>query len=112
MKDDHKDQPIAPSLRRARAPLMSLEQEGRLYVGHLMFLFQCSHQTVYAKIARGDLPRRDGRDGRRQYWLTSSLLPLFTIEPAIAKPRSGARKSCAAVECRCAASRRNARNAP
>lgn len=61
----------------ARAPLMSLDQDGHLHVHNLMFLFQCSRPTIYARLARGFLPPPDGTDGRRPYWLTQTIRPLF-----------------------------------
>ena len=94
-------QSLRPSTRRARAPLMKLDQPGRLYVGNLMFMFQCSHQTVYARIATGVYPEPDGRDGRRPYWLTSTIRSLF--EPAL---RPLADSSAAAADCRKTATRR------
>ncbi|MCC8362648.1 helix-turn-helix domain-containing protein [Lysobacter sp. A6] len=53
-----------------------LDQPGRLRVGHLMYLYGCSHSTVYAYLKCGRIPPADGKDGRR-YWLTSTIRPLF-----------------------------------
>ena len=63
--------------RRARAPLMRLDEFGRLSLANLMYLFQCSHQTVYDRIRRGKYPGPDGYDGRRPFWQTSTVLPYF-----------------------------------
>jgi hypothetical protein len=65
------------SSTRSRPPLMSLNQDGHLYVANLMYLFQCSHQTIYARLRSGAYPSPDGRDGRRPYWNTATILPLF-----------------------------------
>jgi len=80
--------------RRARAPLMTLDQPGRLYVAHLMHLFQCSHQTIYSRVAQGAYPRPDGYDGKRPFWHTSTLLPLFRSggDRTEAIPRESRRK--------------------
>ena len=66
----------------ARAPLMNLQEHGRLNVNNLMFLFQCSRQTIYARIADGRLPKPDGVDGRRPYWLTQTIRPFFERGPS------------------------------
>lgn len=59
-----------------QAPLMTLDTPGRLRVRHLMYLFQCSHTTVYAKVASGEIPQPDGRDSG-PFWLTATIRPLF-----------------------------------
>lgn len=58
---------------RARPPLIGLDQPGRLYVGNLMAIYGVSHSALYERLADGRLPRPDGRDGRRPYWLTTSV---------------------------------------
>jgi hypothetical protein len=35
---------------------------GSLRVQHLMYLFGCSHSTVFKRIARGDIPKPSGND--------------------------------------------------
>jgi hypothetical protein len=65
------------SATRSKPPLMSLSQDGHLYVANLMHLFQCSHQTIYTRIRSGAYPAPDGRDGRRPFWNTATILPFF-----------------------------------
>jgi hypothetical protein len=77
MKAQFSSQRSGTFARRARAPLMRLDQPGRLYVAHLMHLFQCSHQTIYSRIRKGVYPQPDGRDGKRPYWLTTTVRPWF-----------------------------------
>ena len=55
---------------------MPLDQPGRLRVGHLMFLYGCSHQTIYNRLKCALIPPADGHDPR-PYWLTSTILPHF-----------------------------------
>ncbi len=61
----------------ARAPLMHLDQPGHLHISNLMYLYQCSRQTIYARLGNGKLPKPDGFDGRRPFWKTSSIRPFF-----------------------------------
>lgn len=60
---------------------MPLDQPGRLRLGNLMYLFQCSRQTIYAYIEQKKIPKPDGKDGR-PYWLTSSIRPYFVEKDA------------------------------
>lgn len=55
---------------------MPLDQPGRLRLGHLMYLYGCTHTTIYNKIKRGTIPPPDDHDPR-PYWLTSTILPHF-----------------------------------
>lgn len=69
------------SIRRVSAirtkPLpVPLDQPARLRVGHLMFLYLCSHTTIYNKLRDGLIPPPDGHDPR-PYWLTSTIRPEF-----------------------------------
>jgi hypothetical protein len=61
---------------RPRPLPVPLDQPGRLRVGHLMFLYGCSHQTIYNRLKSGRIPLPDGHDPR-PYWLTSTVLPHF-----------------------------------
>lgn len=58
---------------RAKAPIIGLDQEGRLRVCHLLSLFSISHTTLYAGIKSGRYPAPDGRDGRMPWWRTSTI---------------------------------------
>jgi predicted DNA-binding transcriptional regulator AlpA len=53
---------------------IDLSQPGRLRVGHLMSLLSISHSTCYARLGEGTIPPPDGKDGRRPYWKTSTIL--------------------------------------
>jgi len=57
----------------AKAPLINLDQLGRLRVFHLIALLAVSRSTLYAGIASGRYPKPDGKDGRMPYWLTSNI---------------------------------------
>jgi predicted DNA-binding transcriptional regulator AlpA len=57
----------------AKAPLISLDQTGRLRVSNLTALLAVSRSTLYAGIASGRYPKPDGKDGRMPYWLTSNI---------------------------------------
>jgi hypothetical protein len=70
----------APAPRRSqghtkpRAPLISLHEPGRLYVANLMAIYGLSHSALYERLRDGRLPAPDGRDGRRPYWSTDTVL--------------------------------------
>lgn len=65
----------------ARAPIISLDQPGRLRMANLMAIFGCSHTTIYQRIKRGEFPKPDGYDlphrpvGKqgRPYWNTATI---------------------------------------
>lgn len=63
--------------RKPVAPQISLDQPGRLRFANLMALLSISHQTLYGRIASGDVPPPDGYDGRRPYWFCSTIRPLL-----------------------------------
>ncbi len=58
---------------RARPPMISLDQPGRLRVGNLMAILNISHATLYAGLKTGRYPKPDGRDGNFPYWNTASI---------------------------------------
>jgi predicted DNA-binding transcriptional regulator AlpA len=66
----------------ARAPRICLTQHGHLHIDNLMHLFDCSRQTIYVRIRNGTLPKPDGKDGSRPYWLTQTILPFFVRSDA------------------------------
>ena len=59
-----------------RPPTLNIDEPGWLRVGNLLHLLQISHSTLYSGIKSGRYPPPDGRDGRRPYWLTSTVRPL------------------------------------
>jgi predicted DNA-binding transcriptional regulator AlpA len=61
----------------ARVPQMSLTDYGHLHVCHLMHLLHCSRQTIYTRVRQGTLPKPDGMDGRRPFWNTKTIRPIF-----------------------------------
>lgn len=70
---------ISTSRSRAILPRplpMPLDQPGRLRIGHLMYLYGRSHQSIYTGLKKGLIPQPDGRDPR-PYWLTSTIRPQF-----------------------------------
>lgn len=52
--------------------LLSLDQPGRLRVGHLLTLLSISSTTFYQRVKRGEIPPADGQDGR-PYWNTATV---------------------------------------
>ena len=56
-----------------RAPIVPLDQPGRLRVANLLALFNCSHTTFYDRMKQGVYPKPDGRDGRVPFWKTSTI---------------------------------------
>lgn len=71
--------------RRAVAPIIALDQPGRLRLSNLQALFAVSHTTIYQRIRSGLLPQPDGWDlpGRpkgergRPYWKTETIKALL-----------------------------------
>lgn len=55
------------------APIISLDQPGRLRVRHLCALFSTSRPTFYVRLRAGLLPRPDGYDGRFPWWSTATV---------------------------------------
>jgi predicted DNA-binding transcriptional regulator AlpA len=62
---------------RPKAPLISLDQPGRLRVAHLMALLAVSHSTLYERLKQGVFPKPDGFDGRCPWWRTSTIKSLL-----------------------------------
>ncbi len=58
---------------KPRAPIISLEQEGRLRVSNLMAILAVSHSTLYEGIKSGRYPKPDGYDGKLPYWRTDTI---------------------------------------
>ena len=69
---------------RAQVPLISIHEDGRLRVAHLMALFACGHNAFYSRLDKGFIPPPDGRDPR-PYWLTSTVRPFLTGQSASQK---------------------------
>jgi len=66
---------------RAKAPIISLDQPGRLRVAHLLSLLSVSHTTLYAGLKSGRYPKPDGRDGNMPFWFTATVKPLVQQQP-------------------------------
>ena len=49
----------------------------RLRVGNILYLFNISHSSLYRRIKDGSFPKPDGKDGKRPYWLTSTIKPIL-----------------------------------
>ena len=64
---------------QARAPVISLDQCGRLRVCHLLAILGVSHATFYAglKMKPGETttryPQPDGYDGKFPFWRTGTI---------------------------------------
>lgn len=71
--------------RKAVAPVIPLDQPGRLRIAHLQYLFSISHATVYKRIEQKAIPEPDGYDLKnrpkgkqgRPYWKTATIRPLL-----------------------------------
>ena len=72
---------------KAVVPVVPLTQPGRLRVGNLKALFNCSHTTIYQRMKDGVYPKPDGYDypnrpirkRGRPYWFNETILPY--LEP-------------------------------
>lgn len=58
---------------RPKAPIISLDQPGRLRVANIMAILGISHSTLYSGMATGRYPKHDGVDGRFPYWKTETI---------------------------------------
>jgi predicted DNA-binding transcriptional regulator AlpA len=58
---------------KAVAPIIPLDQPGRLRVSHLMSILGISHSTLYHGIKMGRYPKRDGLDGKMPFWNTETI---------------------------------------
>lgn len=63
----------AKGRRAAKKPAMSVYEDGRYWVANLAFVLNVSRQTIYVKIKDGSYPKPDGHDGRRPFWMTSTV---------------------------------------
>jgi hypothetical protein len=63
----------------AKAPIISLDQPGRLRVAHLLAILSISHSTLYAGLRAkpGETttryPKPDGWDGKLPFWTTATI---------------------------------------
>ncbi len=58
---------------KPRAPMISLDQPGRLRTAHLLSLFGVAHTTHSEGVRKGRYPKPDGYDGRMPYWHTQTI---------------------------------------
>lgn len=58
---------------KPRAPMISLEQAGRLRVCNLMAILGVSHSTLYEGLKTGRYPKPDGYDTKIPFWRTSTI---------------------------------------
>nr|WP_141662007.1 hypothetical protein [Burkholderia ambifaria] len=59
---------------KPKAPLIDLNQPGRLKIANLMALYNiASANTFYERLHSGKIPPPDGRDGKSPYWLTRTI---------------------------------------
>lgn len=56
-----------------RAPLIDLDQPGRLRTANVLALAGISHSTLHLRLKTGLFPMPDGRDGGRMWWHTSTI---------------------------------------
>lgn len=58
---------------KPKAPVISLDQPGRLRVAHVMSLLGVGHSTLYEGMRLKRYPRPDGYDGKIPYFLTETI---------------------------------------
>ena len=54
---------------RPKAPVIALDQKGRLGTDNVLAVANWSHSTLYNRIAAGQFPSPQ-KDGRRNFWTT------------------------------------------
>ena len=57
---------------KPKAPLIALDQPGRLLTCHVLALSGWSHSTLYVRINAAQFPPPQ-KDGRLNYWRTSTV---------------------------------------
>lgn len=57
---------------RPKAPVISLDQKGRLGTGNVLAVANWAHSTLYNKIAAGKFPPPQ-KDGRSNFWTTDQV---------------------------------------
>lgn len=70
---------------RPRAPIISLDQPGRLRVAHLLSLLGVSHATFYKRLKSGVYPAPDWRDGNMPLWSTATIKGFLTAQRSAAE---------------------------
>lgn len=58
---------------RALPITIDIKQPGWLRIGHLMTIFGVSHSALYKGLGT-KYPQADGKDGKRPYWNTKTIL--------------------------------------
>lgn len=72
-----KEKPRNGHTRPMALTFTDLSKPGRLRTGHMMTLFSVSHSTLYKQIKSNVIPKPDGKDGKRPYWLHESVRPFL-----------------------------------
>lgn len=58
---------------KPQAPIIELDQPGRLRVAHVMAILSISHSLLYQGMKEGRYPKPDGWDGKFPYWNTGTI---------------------------------------
>lgn len=58
---------------RPKRPILDLNGPGRLRTSHILAIFSVSHSTLYERLKLGTFPKPDGKDGKMNYWNTSTI---------------------------------------
>lgn len=77
VKSEPKAKPRNGHTRPMTLTFVDLSKPGRIRIGHMMTLFSVSHSTLYKKIQIGAIPKPDGKDGKRPFWLTETVLDVL-----------------------------------
>lgn len=72
------------------APVISIDQPGRLRNCNLMALYNVSRPTLHRHIKQGKIPRSDGKDGSKPYWNTWTIHAHMMGTADTSKPVFGA----------------------
>lgn len=76
VKSEPKAKPRNGHTRPMTLTFVDLSKPGRIRIGHMMTLFSVSHSTLYKRIESSVIPKPDGKDGKRPYWLHETVRPL------------------------------------
>ena len=62
-----------------RAPVIDINGPGRLRTAHVLALSGISHSTLYARLKTGEFPPPDGKDGKMNYWNTTTIRSFLSV---------------------------------
>lgn len=66
-----------------RSPIIDLYSPGRLRSAHVLALCGFSHSTLYSRMKAGTFPSPSGKDGKLNFWNTSTIRDYLEVGGAV-----------------------------